>query len=73
MAEKRPRGALERFAGFAERLNYALGALAVGAAVIFPEAATPLIVFGVLQFAEGAVWKWLKDRRTRKLNLQAAT
>lgn len=65
-AEQGKRGFLERSAGFLERLNYALGAVAVAGAFVFPEHATGFLLFGALQFAEGAVWKWLKDRKARK-------
>jgi hypothetical protein len=59
------KGPLERFAGFAERLNYFLGAVAVAGAVVFESVA--LGVLGALQFAEGRVWKWLKERRAKKI------
>ena len=71
--ERAKEGILERTAGFMKRLNYALGGVAIAGAVAF-ESAT-LAAIGVLQFAEGAVWKWLKERRSKKAQprLQMAT
>jgi hypothetical protein len=60
-------GLLERGAGFMKRLNYFLGGAALAGALIAPpEFQAILVAFGVLQFAEGAVWKWLEKRRANK-------
>ena len=64
--EQGQKGFLERAAGTMERLNYALGAVAVGGALLFPEAAPVLIAFAGLQLVEGMAWKWLKDRKANK-------
>ena len=64
--EQGQKGLLERAAGTMERLNYALGAVAVGGALLFPEAAPVLIAFAGLQLVEGMGWKWLKNRRAAK-------
>ena len=51
-----------------ERLNYALGAIAISGALIFPEAAPVLLSFTALQVVEGVAWKWIKDRHSQKAN-----
>jgi hypothetical protein len=62
--EQAKQGVVERSAGFLKRLNYAIGAVAVGGALLFESAG--LAAFGALQFAEGAVWSWLEKRRGAK-------
>jgi len=65
MASEQNRGGfLERAGGFMERLNIAIGAVALTGAVVLES--TALGVIGALQLAEAAFWRWVKDRKNKK-------
>lgn len=66
MSKEQQKGLIERGAGFFEKLNYGLGAIALVGAAIYPSAETILVAFAALQFAEGALWNWAKSRAAKK-------
>ena len=66
MSEEQQKGLIEHGASFFEKLNYGLGAAALVGALIYPPAETILIAFAALQFAEGALWNWIKNRAGKK-------
>lgn len=70
-SRREKKGLLERGAGLFERLNHAVGAAALTGAVILESA--PLAVFGALQFAEGAIWNYLKNRSGRNKKVAQPT
>lgn len=67
MSKEKTGGAIERGADFFKRLNYVLGGLALAGAIILPPPASEyLLLFAGLQFAEGAVWKYIQNKRAAK-------
>ena len=65
MSEEQQKGLIEHGASFFEKLNYGLGAAALVGAYIYPPAEAILVAFAALQFAEGALWNWAKNRTTK--------
>lgn len=51
---------------FYEKLQYGIGAIALAGAAIFPEFSAPLAVYGVIQFAQGALVRIIRNRRNQK-------
>jgi len=71
--DKEKRGFLERGAALYEKLNYALGAIALGASLVAPaELVKPLQIFGALQIIEGAAIRLFLNRRSKKAKLAPA-
>lgn len=64
--EQSRKGIIERGAGFFEKLHYGIGAAALVGAVIIPPAEAALVVFGVYEFAHGALWGYLRNRAGKK-------
>jgi hypothetical protein len=64
--EQGNKGFIERSAGFFEKLHYGLGAIALTGAILAPELAAPLILFGAWEVAHGALWGFIKNRSGKK-------
>lgn len=65
--EQGKKGIFERGAAFYEKLNYGLGAAAIAGSLIAPPEVAPfLVAFGALQFAEGALIRWIRKGGARK-------
>ena len=73
MSKEQQKGLIERGANFFEKLNYGLGATALIGALIYPPAETILVTFAALQFAEGALWSWVKNRSHKKQKVPKPT
>lgn len=64
--EQGKKGIFERSLAVYEKLNYALGAVAVGAAFALPEYSGLLIGFAALQVVEGAAIRLWRNRKSAK-------
>jgi hypothetical protein len=70
--EQGGKGFIERGANFFEKLHYGLGAVALAGAVVLPEFAAPLVLFGAWEIAHGALWNFIKNRSAKKPKLKPA-
>lgn len=63
---------IDRGLAFYEKLQYGIGAVALAGALVLPEFSGPLVAYGVFQFAQGALVRWVRNRRNIKAGPQPA-
>jgi hypothetical protein len=73
MANQEKKGFFERGAGFFEKLHYGLGAAALAGALVVPEFAAPLAVFGAWEVVHGALWTVIKKGVAKKPKIAAVS